>query len=229
MKPAAKIVSKRFQVRIEGPLGSLKWVIARIPIDVKEVWGSRRVRVRGEMNGFPFRGALFPVRDGGHFLLVNKAIQKGARVRSGDTAKVRKENDVEIREVSTPPELERELKQSKALKKWFEALRPSIRRDLATRVSKPKSAAARKRQAEMLAELMYSAMDAERDLPPFLKVAFARRPRAYEGWLKMSPTHRKHHLLGIFYYRGPEARERRVEKMMEEAEKRAEGREAADE
>ena len=224
MKATPKIISKIFQVRVEGPLGPLKWVIAYIPFDVKEVWGSRRVRVRGEINGFPFRTALFPSRDGRHFLLVNKTMQKGAGVRPPDTAKVRMENDVEERPIVVPPELERELKQSKTLRKWFEALSTSIRRDLVTRVSKPKSAEARKRQAEMMAELLYSAMDAERDLPPFLKVAFARRPEAYAGWQKMSPTHRKHHLLGIFYYRSSEARARRVEKMMEEAEKRAERR-----
>lgn len=218
----AKVISKSFQVRIEGPLGRLKWVVAYIPFDVKEVWGSRRVRVRGEMNGFAFRSFLFPTGDGRHFLLVNKSIQKGARVQPGDTAKVRMENDVEERKVSVPPELERELKQSRALRKWFDALSDSIRRDLASRVSKPKSQQARDRQAELMAELLYSAMDAERDLPPFLKVGFARRPRAYEGWQKMSPTHRKHHLLGIFYYRSPEARARRVEKMMDEAEARAE-------
>lgn len=222
MKATPKVISKTFQVRIEGPLGPLKWVIAYIPFDVKEIWGSRRVRVRGEINGFPFAAALFPTRDGRHFLLVNKAMQKGACVRSGDTAKVRIENDVEERQVVVPAELERQLKQSKALRKWFDALRPSIRRDLATRVSKPKSAEARKRQAEILAELLYSAMDAERDLPPFLKLAFARRPLAFEGWQSMSATHRKHHLLGIFYYRSPEARARRVEKTLEEAEKRVE-------
>lgn len=198
----------------------MRWVIARIPFDVKEVWGSRRVRVRGEINDFPFRGSLFPVRNGGHFLLVNKAMQKGARVAPGDTAKLRLENDREVREVIVPPELERELKQSRAMRKWYDGLSGSMRTYFASMVTKPKSAEARKRQAERIAELLYSAMDAERDLPPFLKVALARRPQAYEGWQRMSATHRKHHLLGIFHCRGPEARARRVERMMDDAEKR---------
>jgi hypothetical protein len=38
----------------------------------------------------------------------------------------------------------------------------------------------------------------------------------------MSPTHRRRHLFGIFYYRTPEARARRIDKMMEEAEAYAE-------
>ena len=219
-----KIISKTFTVRLEGPLGRFKWVIAPIPLDVKATWGLHRVRVRGEMNGFEFRGATFPRRDGTHFLLVNKAMQKGARVRPGDSVKVRIENDVEERSAAIPPELERELKQSKALRKWFDALSLSMRRHFAQEVSKPKSAEARKRRAEHYAELLYMAMDAERDLPPMLRTAFARRPRAHDGWLSMSPTQRRHTLMSIFHYRSPEAQDRRIEMMLDEAEARAEKR-----
>ena len=60
-------------------------------------------------------------------------------------------------------------------------------------------------------------MDAERELPPILRVAFARNPRAGEGWELMSVSRRRGHLLGIFYYREPEARARRVAKAVEEA------------
>jgi uncharacterized protein YdeI (YjbR/CyaY-like superfamily) len=207
-----------------GPLGRLRWAIARIPLDVKKTWGSRRVRVRGDINGFEFRTSLFPRRDGTHFLLVNKAMQKGARVRPGDTVKVRMENDIEERAAAVPTEFERELKQSKALRKWFDELSYSIRKDLVSRVSKPKSPDARKRQAAQMAELLYTAMDAERDLPPVLRAAFARRPKAYEGWQTMSEIQRRHQLLGIFYYRNLESRERRIEKMLAEAEARSERR-----
>jgi hypothetical protein len=33
----------------------------------------------------------------------------------------------------------------------------------------------------------------------------------------MSPTHRRGHLIAIFYYRNPESRDRRVAKTMEDA------------
>ena len=217
-----KVVSRSFTIQIEGPVGRLRWVIAYIPVDVKKTWGSRRPRVRGEINGFEFRSSLFPTRSGRVFLLVNKAIQKGARVRPGDTVKVRMENDVEERTATIPPELERELRQSKALRKWFGELSHSMRRYFTSLVTQPKSLEARRKRAEQFAEQFYSAMDAERDLPPLLRQAFARRPRAYDGWLSMSSTQRRHQLLGIFYYRNPGPRERRIEKMLDEAEARAE-------
>ncbi len=60
-------------------------------------------------------------------------------------------------------------------------------------------------------------MEAERELPPTLQVAFVRDPRAREGWERMSPSRRRMHLLGIFYYRNPEARARRVAKVVQDA------------
>ena len=77
------------------------------------------------------------------------------------------------------------------------------------------------RRAEQIAERLLTAMEAERDLPPILKAAFARDPRAYQGWQRMSPTQRRHQLLSVFYYRSPEARDRRISKMLEEAAARA--------
>lgn len=60
-------------------------------------------------------------------------------------------------------------------------------------------------------------MEAERELPPILQVAFVRDPRGREGWERMSPSRRRMHLLGIFYYRNPEARARRVAKVLQDA------------
>jgi uncharacterized protein YdeI (YjbR/CyaY-like superfamily) len=59
--------------------------------------------------------------------------------------------------------------------------------------------------------------EAERELPPVLQVAFARHPRAREGWDAMSPSRRRGHLFGIFYYRTPDAQGRRIDKMLEDA------------
>ena len=220
--PPEKAISKLFTVRLEAMPGRLRWVIAYIPLDVNKIWGSRgSVKVRGEINGFSFRTSLFPSRSGRHFLLVNKTMQRGAAVRAGDSAKVRIANDLAVRAVTVPPELERRLKQSKALRKWFESLSYSIRNDFCRRIAQPKSAEARDRRADQMAEVLYSAMEADRDLPPQLELAFSRRPRAYIGWQRMSPAARRHHLLGIFYYRSPEARARRIDRALDAAEARA--------
>jgi uncharacterized protein YdeI (YjbR/CyaY-like superfamily) len=65
-------------------------------------------------------------------------------------------------------------------------------------------------------------MEAERELPPIMQVAFRQNPRAAEQWERMSPSHRRAHLFGIFYYRTPEARANRAAKCVEELLQRAE-------
>ena len=223
MKTKRKTVGKSFKAALERMGHSrLNWVIGRIPFDVAKVWGVRgRLRVKGEINGFPFRTALFPTGKGYHFLLVNKRMQAGGDVRPGGTAHFCLEPDLEIRKAVVPVELKRFLSQDRALSSWFENLTYSIRKWIGDSITQPKSTDARLRRAEQIAERLLTAMEAERDLPPVLRAAFARDPRAYEGWQRMSPTQRRHQLLGIFYYRSPEARDRRIAKMLEEAAARA--------
>ena len=66
-------------------------------------------------------------------------------------------------------------------------------------------------------ERLLAVMEAERELPPILQVGFARHPRAREGWDAMSALRRRGHLFGIFYYRTPDARARRIDKMLDDA------------
>lgn len=223
MKTKPKAIGKSFKATLERMQpSSLGWVIIRIPFDVSKVWGVRgRLRVKGEINGFPFRTALFPTGKGYHFLLVNKRMQAGAGVLPGGTAHFCLEPDPETRKAVVPVELKRFLSEDRALSRWFDNLNYSIRKYICDSITQPKSTDARLRRAEQIAERLLTAMEAERDLPPILKAAFARDPRAYEGWQRMSPTQRRHHLLGIFYYRSPEARDRRIAKMLEEAAARA--------
>jgi uncharacterized protein YdeI (YjbR/CyaY-like superfamily) len=222
MKTQPKSVAKSFKATLERMPSNLGWVIIRIPFDVPKVWGVRgRLRVQGEINGFPFRTALFPTGKGYHFLLVNKRMQAGADARAGSTVHFRLRPDFEVRKVVMPTELRRALSHDRFLPRWFGSLSYSIRKWLTDWIAQPKSGEARVRRAEQIAEQLLTTMEAERELPPLLKAAFARDPRAWEGWQRMSPSHRRHNLLSVFYYRSPEARDRRIAKMLEEAAARA--------
>jgi uncharacterized protein YdeI (YjbR/CyaY-like superfamily) len=196
----------------------LGWIVAYLPFDAVAVWGSgRRPKVKGEINGFAFRTSLFPTRDGRHFLLINKRMQKGGRAHAGGKASFRLEPDTEERTVTIPAELKRVLAEDRAVLRWFEKLNYSIRKWIVDWITDVKSADARVRRSEQVAEQLMSTMDAERELPPILQLAFARNPRALEGWEQMSAVRRRGQLLAIFYYRTPESRARRLSKVIEEA------------
>jgi uncharacterized protein YdeI (YjbR/CyaY-like superfamily) len=216
MKKKTKDASKSFEATLERLRSNLGWMIVYIPFDVRKTWGEKtKLRVKGEINGFAFRTSLFSTGKGRHFLLVNKKMQAGAGVGFGDAAEFRLEPDTEERVAGVPPELRRVFAEDLSLEKWFGKLSYSIRKWLCDWITGVKSPEARSRRADQVAEQLMAAMEAELELPPILKLAFSREPHALEGWNLMSPIQRRSQLLAIFYYRSPEARNRRIEKVVQ--------------
>ena len=218
--------AKSFTAVLEPLRSALGWVIARIPFDPIKVWPKRRgMRVRGEISpvksktgGFAFRTSLFPASSGnGHFLLVNKKMQAAAEATAGSQVRIRLEPDMEERMAVTPPELARALKGDRRLPKWFAGMCYSHRKEIGDWVAEPKSADLRLKRAEQMAERLLLTLEGEIEPPPILLAAFLRQPLARQGWEAMTPTQRRNHLLGIFYYQTADARERRAAKAIEEA------------
>jgi uncharacterized protein YdeI (YjbR/CyaY-like superfamily) len=218
MKPKPKQVAKSFNATLERVPSIDNLVLIRIPFDVSKVWGARgRVPVKGEINGFAFRGALFPTREGYHCLSVNKRLRTGAVATVGDTVHFRLEPDTAKRVTTVPIELQRILNEDRSLRCWFDQLPFSMRQWCCYEITNVKSPEARVRRAERAAELLLSTMEAELDLPPILKRAFSSDPRAYQGWQSMTPVQRRNWLLSIFSCRTPESRDRRISRMLEDA------------
>lgn len=210
---------KSFKAVLEPLRNGLGWVVARVPFDVAKTWPEhRRLRVRGKIEGFAFRTSLFAYGSGeGHFLLVNKKMQAGAKAGPGSSVRIELEPDLEEREILIPPELERALKGDRRLRRWFEKMSESMRREIGKWVNDARSAETRLKRAEKMAERLMQAMEGEDDPPPVLRAAFQRQPVAREGWFALTPTQRRNHLLGIFYYETVEGRERRAAKAVEDA------------
>jgi uncharacterized protein YdeI (YjbR/CyaY-like superfamily) len=201
-------------------------VIARIPFDVAKAWPVRRgLRVRGEIlpvnsrtDGFAFRTSLFPdPRGNGHILLVNKKMQAGAQAAVGSQVRISLEPDLEERAATAPPELVQALKGDRRLRKWFDGLSYSWRKEIGEWVSEPKSAGSRLQRAERMAERLLLTLEGEIETPPILKAAFLRQPQARKGWDAMTVVQRRSHLTAIYGYRSAEARERRAAKAVEDA------------
>ncbi|HMG02774.1 MAG TPA: YdeI/OmpD-associated family protein [Edaphobacter sp.] len=194
------------------------WVVARVPFDAAKTWKKMvRLRIKVETGGEVFRTSLFSdSTHGGHFVLVNKKMQKAAGVKLGGMIDLAVEPDLDERETEAPAELEALFKKERALAKWYAKLSDSIRRDIARTITEVKSDEARARRVEQMAERMLLAMEGEKTLPPILEVAFRRHPAARKGWDAMTEVQRRGHLLGVFYYQSPEAREKRAGKVVED-------------
>jgi uncharacterized protein YdeI (YjbR/CyaY-like superfamily) len=210
---------KSFTALLEPDGTALKWVIARVPFDIAKAWPVRNGRrVRGEIAGHDFRTSLFPdSRHGGHFLLVNKKMQSAAGVRVGSGVQITLEPDLIERPVSLPPELIRALNADRQIRRIFDSMSDSRRREFSKFADQPKSSAARIKRAEKIAEMLMQALEAENDPPPILRAIFLRRPGSRDAWFGLTPAQRRNHLLGIFYYESAEARERRATKAIDDA------------
>lgn len=209
---------KHFRAVLEPLPGNLGWLVARLPFEPAMAWKKMvRLRVKVEVGGQTFRTSLFADSGKqGHFVLVNKQMQKAAGVVRGGMIDLVVEPDLEERATAAPRELEALLKKEKALAKWYGNLSDSIKRDIARTITEMKSPEARQRRVDQMAERMLLAMEGEKILPPILDVAFRRTPGARKGWELMTPVQRRGHLLGVFYYQSPEAREKRAGKVVEE-------------
>lgn len=181
---------------MESDNTALRWTLVRVPFEPTEVWPRRKaLRVRGTLraalakNGpaVEFRTSLFRGRDRVCVLMVNKRMQKAAGISDGSVVDITLEPDTEERPVVLPPELDRLLRQDRALRKWHDGLSASWRKAIAEQIMQPKSAAARASRAELWAERMLLVMEGERVTPPVLEVLLNRTPRAREGWLAMTP------------------------------------------
>jgi uncharacterized protein YdeI (YjbR/CyaY-like superfamily) len=213
-----KQLSKSFQATLERTDSPLKWVMVYIPFDAGKLWGKRgQLKVKGEINDFAFRTSLFPDGKGRHRLLVNKEMQRGAKTAPGMSAQFRLEPDDVERVITVPAELNRFLSEEKSLRRWFNELNHSTRTEICKWIVQAGSRSVRVRRAERMAERLLATMEAERELPPAIQMALDGNSLARKGWQLISPSRRRSHLLGIFYYQTPEARARRTAKAMQDA------------
>ena len=210
-------LEKSFRVPLETTGTSLRWVIARVPIDLKKAWPMwKSRRVFGEINGFAFKTALIPgTRGQGHVLIVNKKMQAGACVRAGERAVIKLTPDLGELVIDLPLEFTKILKADRALRRFFDAMSPSMRKGFSNFIADAKTTETRQKRADAMAESLMLAMEGQVEPPPILRIAFQRQPEARCGWDRMTPTQRQHHLLGIFYPQTVEGRERRAARAIE--------------
>lgn len=144
---SGETMKKTFPAKLigRGPNGA--WTHMDIPFSVEEAWGTRaRLAVRGTINGFPFRSSLMPRGEGVFYLAINKEMQQGAKVKTGDVVQMVMEPDTAPRTVEVPADLKKALKAAPVQDKLFAALSYSHKKeyvDWIEQAKKPETRAAR--------------------------------------------------------------------------------------
>ena len=139
---------KRFRITLEKHEHS-EAALMTLPFDVQKVFGTRaRVPVRGTINGFAFRSSIFPKGDGRHYMVVNKEVRAGAKVKGGDTVTVQMERDDQPRTIEPPADLQRALKANKTARAAWEKLSYTRQKEYAAAVAEAKRPETRARRIE---------------------------------------------------------------------------------
>ncbi len=95
-----------FEAVLVRPEGVGTWTFLSIPLEISQTFGSKgQVRVRGTINGYPFRSTALPMGDGTHYLVVGKEIREHIAATQGDMVKVWLELDTEERRAEVPEAL----------------------------------------------------------------------------------------------------------------------------
>lgn len=128
----------------------------RIPFDVEQVFGKKRVPVRASLDGQPYRGTLVRMGAPWHILIVLKEIRHKIGKDFGDEIEVTLEEDREPRLVEVPPDLRQALEQDPAARAAFEKLSYTHQREHVRAVLEAKREQTRRSRIEKAIALLKS-------------------------------------------------------------------------
>ena len=138
--------SIRFRTTLEPARGG--GAVARIPEDqVAPLGGRKQMRVLGTVKGIAFRSSTMPYR-GAFYLGVHKAIREEAGIEFGEPIEIELTRDSSPRVLALPVELEAAFKAEPELRKRFESLSFTRRREMAEPIDEAKRPETRARRLE---------------------------------------------------------------------------------
>jgi Bacteriocin-protection, YdeI or OmpD-Associated/Domain of unknown function (DUF1905) len=144
----------RFKVKLER-YQDTQVLHIYLPFDVFEAFGTRsRLAVKGEIKGFPFRSSIFPMRGGKFYMVVNREMREGAKVKAGETVEFVMEKDDEPRAIATPPDLLKALSARKSAKAAWDKLSYTHRKEYINAIEEAKKPETRARRIAKAVEMI---------------------------------------------------------------------------
>jgi hypothetical protein len=143
-------MSASFSAKLTRPRGTGAWTFALVPKNTAAAAGFRaRLRVKGTIDGIPFRSALIPRGGGEVFVIVNTETRTLIGKASGDTVQLELELDSRPVAVKIPPALRRALQGDPKASAFFEKLTASQRLAYASWIADAKQHATRDRRVNI--------------------------------------------------------------------------------
>ncbi len=138
---------QRFEARIVEGRGGGAFVT--VPFSVPEVFGTRgQVRVKGTIDGHPFKSSVAPMGGGTHLLGLHKATRETIGKAIGDPVRIVLEADIEERTVTVPDDFRRALAKAPRARETFEKFAYTHRKDYVQWIESAKKPETRQRRID---------------------------------------------------------------------------------
>jgi len=145
----------QFETKLSRPPGVGTWTLALVPVEIaKETGMKARLRVRGTIDGVPYRCSLLPAGGGRHFVVVNKEIRDKIGKAAGAGVSVTMDVDTAPPVVPIPADLASALKKDKKARDAFEEMAPSHRKAYAQWIGGAKKSETRSRRLAKALEMI---------------------------------------------------------------------------
>ena len=124
------------------------------PYNVEELYGVKgQVKITALIDGkTTYRGSLSKMGTDCHTLGITKAVRQAIGKELGDTIHVELEQDLEVREVALPDDMEAVLKKHKQLKTFFDGLSYTNRKEYMVWITSAKKEETRQKRLEQFIE-----------------------------------------------------------------------------
>jgi len=142
----------QFRAVIENAGGGGAYVI--VPFDVEKAFGKKRVKINATIEGEPYRGSLVRMGTPDHMLLILKEIREKVGKSFGDEVSVELEEDLELRQVEVPIDLQQALKANPTAHTFFNHLSYSHQREYVLWINEAKRPETRQARIQRSVEML---------------------------------------------------------------------------
>lgn len=125
------------------------------PFDVEKEFSKKgQVKIRMNIEGFIYRGSLVKMGSPCHFVGVPKKIREKINKNPGDKVNVEIAQDLDVRKVKVPEDVQRKLKIKPKLLKYFQSLSYTHQREYIEWIEEAKKPETRQRRVEKMLMLL---------------------------------------------------------------------------
>ena len=124
----------------------------KLPFDIEDVWGAKRVKVKAVINGVEYRGSAVRM-SGEYWMGVPKAFRDAAGINGGDHIEVTMERDDEERVVALSDDLASAIEKAGVREAW-DSMSYSKQKSNALAVSETKGAELRAKKVQTIVTML---------------------------------------------------------------------------